>query len=105
MIRDNDDDVFFGMRRGESISMERHGEMGLLYRSIVQLNADELMLYARVNVEWGERDLVTRDNVVKLVERVAFDTISDEELRGSMIKNVMAYIDELHTLSHRQGSA
>lgn len=89
------DEFLLGLKKGESIPMERHGEMGRLYRPKTQLSADELRLYASVYVAWGERDLGSRDNVVKLVEELARETLPDESVRATIVEHVMAFIDEI----------
>ena len=92
------DETLLGLRKGESVPMERHGEMGKLYRPVIQLTAEEWSFYGSVHAAWGDRDLGSRDNVVKLVEDVASKTIVDESLRSTMTKRVMAYIDELDAM-------
>ena len=94
MNRD-DDEFVLGLRKGESVPMERHGQMGVLYRPTVQLTALELQFYSEVWAAWGDRDLGSRENTVKLVEDVAAKTIADETSRPSMVGRIMAYIDEI----------
>jgi hypothetical protein len=80
------------------IPMERHGEMGHLFSPRTLMSIDDYMLFEHVNVAWGERDLMTRENVVALVEQVAKKEIRNAKRRKKMIQTIVAYIDELHDM-------
>ncbi len=82
---------------------ERHGETGRLYFGGASLSHEaEMRLYAAVQTAGGGvDDSLPRDDVVKLVERIALETVPDETLRATMIKNVMAYIDEIKSLQRQ----
>jgi hypothetical protein len=89
-------DAVLGLEPGESVPMMRHGEMGMLYRPIVQLSMEEWGLYSELWVAWGERDLGGRDNVVALLQSVAQTSkfVTPETMHAGC-EHVMRYIDEL----------
>lgn len=91
---DPDNEFILGLRKGESVLMERHGEMGRLYRPIVHLGENEMRLLAAFS-RATEKDL-NREEGVALIEMVASKTIADELLRANTIENVIAYFDELN---------
>ena len=75
-------DKILGLKRGEGIPHERHGEPGVLYRPRTQLNGHEMMLMARVNVVCGDGDGdVTRDTILDLVNKVAAEMMADTKFR------------------------
>ena len=58
-----DDEFLLGLRKGESIPMERHGEMGMLYRPTANLSENEMILFSNV---WSEADKHYLDGFLKL---------------------------------------
>jgi len=92
----NDKNIL-GMRKGESIPMERHGEMGTLYRPVIQLNAEEMRFYGSVMQTGLERNLGDdRIDVIFLIEELA--TSLPEKSRAKTVKRIIAYVDDVHSL-------
>ena len=70
-------------------------------RELPVLTLDEMLLCDRVWVAWGERDLVTYDNVEKLVAQVACATGASADAAT----HVLQYITAVKMLENTDGPA
>lgn len=99
-MRRREIEMALGLKPGQSMPLERHGEMGRLYQPIIQLDRNEMLLHGAVYERARQLpDLEdTRDSFIRVLREVAAERGATEK----MIERVLAYADELYNMGGEQ---